>query len=63
MDISGKNAKEQMRNQRILGHFNESADLKKEAAAVLAQPISDAVDMMFSALSQGNKILVCGNGG
>ena len=56
-------AKEQMRNQRILGHFNESADLKKEAAAVLAQPISNAVDMMFAALSHGNKILACGNGG
>lgn len=52
-----------MRNQRILGHFNESADLKMQAGAVLAQPISDAVDMMFAALSQGNKILACGNGG
>lgn len=54
---------ETMRNQRILGHFNESVDLKMQAAAILAQPISDAVDMMFSALSQGNKILACGNGG
>ncbi len=52
-----------MRNQRILGHFNESAELKAQSAAVLAQPISDAVDMMFAALSQGNKILACGNGG
>lgn len=52
-----------MRNQRILGHFNESADLKMQAAAVLAPSISDAVDMMFAALSQGNKILACGNGG
>lgn len=52
-----------MRNQRILGHFNESADLKMQAAAVLAPFISDAVDMMFAALSQGNRILACGNGG
>jgi D-sedoheptulose 7-phosphate isomerase len=52
-----------MRTQRILGHFVESAELKKEAAAVLSAPISDAVDMMFAALSQGNKILACGNGG
>lgn len=52
-----------MRNQRILGHFSESADLKMQAAAVLAQPISDAVDLMFATLSQGGKILACGNGG
>jgi D-sedoheptulose 7-phosphate isomerase len=30
---------------------------------VLAQPISQAVDLMFTALSNGNKILACGNGG
>lgn len=52
-----------MKNQRILGHFNESADLKKQAAEVLAEPIARAADMMFSALAQGNKILACGNGG
>lgn len=52
-----------MRNQRILGHFHESADLKKEAAESLAQPVSDAVEMMFATLSQGGKILACGNGG
>lgn len=52
-----------MRNQRILGHFYESADLKREAAKSLVQPVSDAVDMMFAALSQGNRILACGNGG
>lgn len=52
-----------MRNQRILGHFNESAELNTRAASILAQPISDAVNMMFAALSQGNKILACGNGG
>lgn len=52
-----------MRNQRILGHFNESADLKKRAADVLAEPIANAADLMFSVLTQGNKILACGNGG
>lgn len=46
-----------MRNQRILGHFNESADLKKRAADVLAEPIANAADLMFSVLTQGNKIL------
>ena len=52
-----------MRNQRILGHFIESAELKKQAAEVLADPIGNAADLMFSVLTQGNKILACGNGG
>lgn len=52
-----------MRNQRILGHFNESAELKRTAAEVLAEPIATAADLMFSVLAQGNKILACGNGG
>lgn len=52
-----------MKNQRIRKHFEESADLKKKAADVLAAPIADAVELMFSVLTQGNKILACGNGG
>jgi D-sedoheptulose 7-phosphate isomerase len=52
-----------MVNQRILGHFRESAELKIQAAAQLAQPIAQAVELMFTALSNGNKILACGNGG
>jgi D-sedoheptulose 7-phosphate isomerase len=49
--------------QRIQAHFQESADLKLKAATVLAQPILQAVELMFTALSNGNKILACGNGG
>ncbi|HJV53486.1 MAG TPA: phosphoheptose isomerase [Noviherbaspirillum sp.] len=52
-----------MTNQRIQAHFQESAELKLKAASVLAQPIDDAVELMFMALSNGNKILACGNGG
>ncbi len=52
-----------MNKQRIIGHFNESAELKIQAAAELAHPIAEAVDLMFSALSNGNRILACGNGG
>lgn len=52
-----------MINQRILQHFHESAELKIKAAAVLAQPIAQAIELMFTALSNGNKILACGNGG
>lgn len=52
-----------MTNQRIQAHFQESAELKLKAASLLAQPIEQAVELMFGALSNGNKILACGNGG
>lgn len=52
-----------MINQRILSHFHESAELKIQAASLLAGPIEQAVELMFNALSNGNKILACGNGG
>lgn len=52
-----------MTRQRIIEHFNESAELKIQAASLLAQPIAQAVDLMFGALSNGNRILACGNGG
>ena len=52
-----------MNTQRILAHFQESAELKLKAAPILAQPISQAIELMFNALSNGNKILACGNGG
>ncbi len=46
-----------------MGHFIESAELKKQAAEVMAEPVGNAADLMFSVLMQGNKILACGNGG
>lgn len=52
-----------MINQRIISHFHESAELKIQAASLLARPIQQAVELMFGALSNGNKILACGNGG
>jgi D-sedoheptulose 7-phosphate isomerase len=52
-----------MNTQRILAHFQESAELKLKSGALLAQPISQAIELMFNALSNGNKILACGNGG
>ena len=52
-----------MNKQRILEQFQESAELKIQAASVLAQPIAEAVELMFTALSNGNRILACGNGG
>ena len=52
-----------MNTQRILSHFQESAELKQKSAAALAAPIEAAIELMFTALSNGNKILACGNGG
>ena len=52
-----------MNNQRIVEHFQESPELKMQAASLLMQPIADAIELMFTALSNGNKILACGNGG
>jgi D-sedoheptulose 7-phosphate isomerase len=52
-----------MIKQRTLAHFQQSAELKAQAADVLADPIVAAVELMFTALSNGNKILACGNGG
>lgn len=52
-----------MNKQRIINHFNESAELKIQAGIELAQPIAQAIELMFTALSNGNRILACGNGG
>ncbi len=52
-----------MNNQRIVEHFRESAELKIQAVSTLAPPIAEAIELMFTALSNGNKILACGNGG
>jgi D-sedoheptulose 7-phosphate isomerase len=52
-----------MIKQRTIEHFTQSAELKSQSAELLAQPIADAVELMVAALSNGNKILVCGNGG
>ncbi|QCP47854.1 phosphoheptose isomerase [Trinickia violacea] len=49
--------------ERIQQHFRDSAAAKLEALETLSMPIAVAVDTMFAALANGNKILACGNGG
>ena len=49
--------------QRINGHFAESAKLKSEAVAVLAEPLGRAAERMVECLMNDGKILACGNGG
>jgi D-sedoheptulose 7-phosphate isomerase len=49
--------------QRILQHFADSAQLKLDAAAMLAPDIARAAELMTTALLADGKILACGNGG
>lgn len=49
--------------ERIQQHFTDSVATKLAARDALADPIAAAADLMVEALSNGNKILACGNGG
>ncbi|WP_019450471.1 phosphoheptose isomerase [Cupriavidus sp. BIS7] len=49
--------------ESIEQHFLDSAETKRIAAALMAPHIDAAVERMVAALTSGNKILVCGNGG
>ncbi|MBT8440749.1 MAG: phosphoheptose isomerase [Gammaproteobacteria bacterium] len=49
--------------QRIVGHFEESIEVKHNSMTTLANAISDAAILMIEALKGGGKILSCGNGG
>jgi D-sedoheptulose 7-phosphate isomerase len=48
--------------ERIQQHFRDSAAVQLEALEALSMPIAAAIDTMFAALANGNRILVCGNG-
>ncbi len=52
-----------MLEQRIQKHFIDSADLKYQAAPLLSQPIAAAVQAMLACVTNGGKVLACGNGG
>jgi D-sedoheptulose 7-phosphate isomerase len=48
--------------ERIQQHIRDSAALTLEALDALSLPIAAAVDTMFMALANGNKIVACGDG-
>ena len=50
-------------HDRILGHFQASAQTKLDAAGKLAPQIELAARHMVHCLAQGGKVLACGNGG
>lgn len=49
--------------ERIQQLFRDSAAVQLEALEALAMPIAAAVDTIFAALANGNKIIACGDGG
>jgi D-sedoheptulose 7-phosphate isomerase len=52
-----------MLEQRIGQQFIDSADLKYQAAEQLSKPIADAVQALMACVTNGGKVLACGNGG
>ena len=49
--------------KRIRGHFADSAQLKLDAAEILAPAIARAGTLMTECLFADGRILACGNGG
>ena len=52
-----------MLEQRIGQQFIDSADLKYQAAEHMSKPIADAVQALMACVTNGGKVLACGNGG
>ena len=48
---------------RVQQQFKDSISTKQEASEVLAPLVQVAIELMFSSISKGGKILACGNGG
>jgi D-sedoheptulose 7-phosphate isomerase len=48
---------------RIIGHFEESAQLKLDSAELLAHVIAEAAATIVTAFLDDKKVLACGNGG
>ena len=52
-----------MLEQRIEKNFIDSADLIYQAAQVLGKPMAQAIEALLACVTNGGKVLVCGNGG
>ena len=50
-------------NQRIIDHFNQSAQIALASGESLANDILRASEAMLDTLDNGGKLLLCGNGG
>jgi D-sedoheptulose 7-phosphate isomerase len=60
---SGSNIIAPMLEQRIQQQFFDSADLKYAAAEAMTRPLAQAVHVILEAITNGGKVLACGNGG
>lgn len=49
--------------ERIISHFNESAQLKLDLAELLAPAIANAAERLLQCVLRDGKVLSCGNGG
>lgn len=49
--------------ERIISHFNESAQLKLDLAELLAPAIASAAELLLQCVLRDGKVLSCGNGG
>ena len=50
-------------NKRVFDHFKESIRTKQMAQEVLTEAAAQAAQLLFDALANDGKILICGNGG
>ncbi|SSY79701.1 phosphoheptose isomerase [Alysiella crassa] len=50
-------------HERVAAHFEESIKVKQLAQEVLTEATAEAALMLFNALANDGKILICGNGG
>lgn len=48
---------------RVTKQFDESIAAKQASTEALAGPITEAIDAMVACLTNGSKVLACGNGG
>ncbi len=48
---------------RVTAQFEESILAKQNAASILSEPIAAAIEQAIDCLTDGGKILACGNGG
>lgn len=50
-------------SSRVETHFDDSIETKRKAKQLLSGAVVQAIELMYNALLNGNKILACGNGG
>ncbi len=47
----------------ISGHLTQSAEVKKLTAEACVEDITRAIELVVTAFQNGNKLMICGNGG